>query len=325
MDQAKPKIVILDAYTGNPGDLDWGPVAEAGDLEVFDRSTPDEAAARAATATAVLTNKVPINDDLLAQAPALKYAGVLATGFNVVDLDACRRRGVTVTNIPAYSTESTAQHAFALLLELTNRVGRISHDAAAKWPVSKDFSYTEGGMTELDGLTCGVVGFGAIGKAFCRRARAFGMNVIVHTANPDKHREAAEQIGVTFASLDDLLAKSDAISLHCPLTDGTKHLIGGENIGKLKKGVLLVNTGRGPLLDEAAVANALEEGTIAQAGVDVLSTEPPAKENPLLSAKNIVITPHVAWATAAARRRLIDIAADNLKAFFAGDPKNVVS
>jgi glycerate dehydrogenase len=326
MDQAAPKIVILDAYTANPGDLSWQPVEAVGDTTVLDRTAAaDAGGAIGNDTTAVLTNKVPISEDVLAQCPALQYVGVLATGFNVVDLDACRRRGVTVTNIPAYSTASTAQHAMSLLLELTNRAGRTSVASQEKWPQSQDFSYTEGGLTELDGLTCGVVGFGAIGKQFCRLAKAFGMKVVVHTANPAKHEAAAEEIGVTFQSLDELLSTSDVISLHCPLTDETKGLIGGENLGKLKRGVLLINTGRGPLLDEAAVAKALDDGTIGQAGVDVLSTEPPAPDNPLLSAKNIVITPHVAWATKAARTRLIDIAADNLKSFFAGDPKNVVS
>ncbi|MEM1013385.1 MAG: D-2-hydroxyacid dehydrogenase [Planctomycetota bacterium] len=325
MEQAPPKIVVLDGVTTNPGDVDWSPLEAVGDVTINDRSTPDQAEERAATATAVMTNKVPVGEDLLAQCPSIVYAGVLATGFNQIDLDACRRRGVTVTNIPAYSTESTAQHAFALLLELTNRTGRIAANSAERWPASKDFSYTEGAMTELDGLTCGVVGFGAIGKAFCRRARAFGMKVVAHTADPAKHEAAANEIGVTFVSLDELLSTSDAISLHCPLTDDTKGLIGGGNIGKLKKGVLLVNTGRGPLLDEADVAEALRDGTIAQAGVDVLSTEPPSKDNPLLSAPNIVVTPHVAWATRAARLRLIDIAADNVRSFFAGEPKNVVS
>ena len=324
MSDVPPKIVILDAFTANPGDLSWDEVAGQGDLEVHDRSTAGEARERAAGATAVLTNKVAINEQLLAANDSIRYVGVLATGVNVVDLDACRTRGVTVTNIPGYSTESTAQHAFALLLELTNRVGRLSHDSGEKWPRSADFAYTDAPLTELAGLTCGVVGFGSIGKAFCRRAVVFGMNVVAHTANPDKHRDAAAKLGVQLVGLDDLLSRSDVISLHCPLTPATDGLIGEANLAKMKRGALLVNTGRGPLLDGRAVAAALADGRLGGAAVDVLSKEPPAKDDPLLSAKNCIVTPHVAWATRAARSRLIDIAAGNLRAYLAGEPRNVV-
>lgn len=325
MTEATPKIVILDAYCSNPGDLSWEPLAKLGDLEVYDRSTPDEAITRAAPATAILTNKVPIDDNLLAASPSVVYAGVLATGFNVVDLDACRRRGVTVTNIPGYSTESTAQHAFALLLELTNRVGEQARTAADRWPTNPDFSVVDKPLMELDGKTCGVIGFGAIGKAFARRAVAFGMNVLATTANPDKHRQAADELGVRFCALHELLAQSDVVSLHCPLTPATENLIGEANLRRMKDGALLVNTGRGQLVDSAAVVKALQSGKLGGAAVDVLRQEPPRDGDPLLGADGVLVTPHVAWATTAARRRLIDIVAGNFKAFLDGSPRNVVS
>ncbi len=321
----QPKIVILDAHAANPGDLDWSPIERLGTCTVHPRTPRDEVVDRCNAAEIVLSNKVPLDADTLARLPALRYVGVLATGFNIVDLDAARRANVTVTNIPAYGTESTAQHAFALLLDLTNHVGHLAADSARRWPRSADFCYFDDSLVELDGLTCGVIGFGAIGKAFCRRARAFGMTVLAHTAHPNKHRDSAADLRVELVGLDDVLRHSDVLSLHCPLTPETKGLIGAGAIAKMKPSVLLINTGRGPLLDEGAVADALNAGRLAAAAVDVLSAEPPASDNPLLSAKNCRITPHVAWATTAARRRLIDIAAGNIKAFLNGKPQNVVS
>ena len=324
MPDDRPKIVILDAHAANPGDLSWDRFRGLGDVEVHPRSTDAEAARRVADAAALLTNKVPVGRPLLRRAGGLRYVGVLATGYDVVDLDACRAAGVTVTNVPGYSTASTAQHALALLLELTNRVGRTGVDVGRRWPASPDFCYHDTPLIELDGLTCGVVGFGAIGRAFARGAAALGMRVLAHTANPDRHRAAAEAIGVTFVGLDELLARSDAISLHCPLMPGTEDLIGPATLAKVKPGALLVNTGRGQLLDEAAVAAALADGTLGGVAVDVLRREPPPADDPLLMARNCVVTPHVAWATAASRRRLIDAAADNLAAFLRGEPRNVV-
>lgn len=325
MQPDRPKIVVLDGYTNNPGDLSWERLDALGDVTVHPRTPMDEVIDRCRGASAILTNKVPISDEVLGELPDLQYIGVLATGYNIIDIEAARRRGVTVTNVPAYSTESTAQHAFALLLALTNHVGPLAADSEERWPASADFSYWDQPLIELAGLTCGVVGFGAIGQAFCRRAKAFGMTVLDHTRSPDKHREAAAELGVELVEMDDLLARSDVVSLHCPLTPETKHLIDAKAIAKMKPTALLINASRGPVIHEAAVAKALNEGRLGGAGLDVLSSEPPEKENPLLSARNCLVTPHVAWATTAARRRSIEIAAGNVKAFLAGEPRNVVS
>ena len=325
MPSDRPKIVVLDAHTANPGDLSWDGLRQLGDVETHPRSTDAEAIDRAAGAAALLTNKVPIGKPLLERASGLRYVGVLATGYNVVDLDACRAAGVTVTNVPGYSTASTAQHALALLLELTNRVGRASVETTDRWPASPDFCFYDQPLIELDGLTCGVVGFGAIGQAFARRASAFGMTILTHTANPDRHRDAAAAVGATFVGLDELLRRSDAISLHCRLTPATENLIGPATLAKVKRGAFVINTGRGQLLDETAVAAALADGTLGGVAVDVLRREPPPADDPLLSAHNCVVTPHVAWATAASRQRLIDAAAGNLAAFLDGEPRNVVS
>ena len=320
----RPKIVILDAHTANPGDLSWEPVERLGDVTAHPRTPDDEVVDRAAGAHVVLTNKAKLPGDVVRALPDLKYVGVLATGYDGVDVAAARQRGVTVTNVAGYSTESTAQHAFALLLELTNHVGKSARDSAERWPRADDWTYWDESPIELAGLTCGVVGFGAIGRAFCRRAAAFGMNVIAHTANPDKHRQEAAKLGVELVELDDLLRRSDVVSLHCPLTPATRGMIGEDAIGRMKRGVLIVNAGRGPLLDEAAVAAALADGRVGGAGLDVLSSEPPAADNPLLKARNCLVTPHVAWATRASRGRLIEEAAANLAAFLSGEKRNVV-
>ena len=321
----KPKIVILDANAANPGDLSWEPVERLGECAIHPRTRPDEVIERCGGASVVLTNKSKLTANAFASLPDLRYVGVLATGYNVVDVEAARAAGVVVTNVPAYSTESTAQHAFALLLDLTNHVGPLAADSAERWPKSPDFSYFDRPLLELDGLTCGVVGFGAIGKAFARRARAFGMNVLALTAHPSKHEDAAAELGVELVELDALLARSDVVSLHCPLTPATERMIDAAALAKMKPTALLINTGRGPLLDERAVADALDAGRLAGVAVDVLSTEPPAADNPLLSAPRCRVTPHVAWATVAARRRCIAIAAANVEAFLNGTPQNVVS
>jgi len=246
---------------------------------------------------------------------------VLATGYNVIDLDAARDRGIVVTNVPAYSTRSVAQLAFALLLELAHRTGQHAEAVrAGRWSRSADFCFWDAPLIELDGLTMGLVGFGQIGRAVAEVARAFGMRVLVHTAHPGKHAAS----GVEFVTLDEVFRRSDVVSLHCPLSPQTRHLVNAARLAQMKPTAFLLNTGRGSLVDEAALAEALNSGRIAGAGLDVLSAEPPPADNPLLRAKNCIITPHIGWATASARRRLMRVAVDNVQAFLAGQPTNVV-
>jgi glycerate dehydrogenase len=262
----------------------------------------------------------------LAQLPQLRYVGVLATGYNVVDVEAARQRGVTVTNVPAYSTASVAQMVFALLLELTQQVGHHARLVReGRWTAAADFCFWDRPLVELEGLTLGIVGFGAIGRRVAALARAFGMKVLVHTAHPEKYQETAEGRDARFVDLDDLFRASDAVSLHCPLTEETRALVDARRLELMKPTAFLLNTGRGPLVDEAALAAALNAGRLAGAGLDVLSAEPPPAGNPLLQAANCCITPHIAWATRAARERLLAIAVANLRAFLAGQPQNVVS
>lgn len=311
-------IVILDGLTTNPGDLSWGAVERLGTLEVHDRTEPADVVARAAGADAVLTNKTLLGAGDLAALPRLKYIGVLATGYNVVDVAAARTRGVTVTNVPEYSTPNVVQATFALLLELTNRVGH--HDAtvhAGRWSACPDFCYWDGDLVELAGLTLGIVGYGRIGRSVADVGRAFGMRILYHRRQPAADSECVD--------LDTLFRESDVVSLHCPLTPDTKGLVDARRLALMKPTAFLVNTARGLLVDEAALAAALNRGQIAGAAVDVLSEEPPPASNPLLTARNCIITPHVAWATRNARGRLIEIAAGNLAAFVAGRPRNVVS
>lgn len=314
-------IVVLDGHTANPGDLDWSPLAALGDLTVHDRTPAELTVARAAGAQVVLTNKVVLGAQELAALPELRYIGVLATGYNVVDVAAARERGVVVTNVPAYSTPSVAQHVFALLLELTRGAGR--HAALVRqgrWSASADFAFWATPQVELAGLTMGVVGFGAIGQAVARIALAFDMRVLVHTRTP----VPAKWPQVRFTDLGELFARADVVSLHCPLTDQTRGLVDAARLATMKPSAYLINTGRGPLVDEAALAAALRAGTIAGAGLDVLVQEPPPADNPLLAAPNCIITPHLAWATRAARQRLLDVAIDNVRAFMEGKPQNQV-
>jgi glycerate dehydrogenase len=316
------KIVVLDGYAANPGDLDWAPLTTLGDVAIHDRTPAPLTVTRAAEAGALLTNKVVLGAAELAALPDLRYIGVLATGYNVVDTAAAKARGIVVTNIPAYSTPSVAQHVFALLLELTRGAGR--HAAlvrAGRWCAAPDFTFWEGPQVELAGLTIGLVGFGAIGRAVARIARAFDMQVLVATRTPDP----AAWPEVSFVGIDELFARADVVSLHCPLTEETKGLVNAARLARMKPSAYLLNTGRGPLVDEAALAGALHAGQIAGAGLDVLSQEPPAPDNPLLGAPNCVITPHLAWATAAARQRLMATAVANLRAFLAGTPQNRVA
>jgi glycerate dehydrogenase len=320
------KIVVLDGYALNPGDMSWQALEALGDCTVHERTPNDLISERAAGAEIILTNKVVMGPEQLAQLPQLRYVGVLATGYNVVDVEAARQRGVTVTNVPAYSTASVAQMVFALLLELTQQVGHHARLVReGRWSTAADFCFWDRPLVELEGLTLGIVGFGAIGRRVAALARAFGMKVLVHTAHPEKYQETAEGRDARFVDLDDLFRASDAVSLHCPLTEETRALVDARRLELMKPTAFLLNTGRGPLVDEAALAAALNAGRLAGAGLDVLSAEPPPAGNPLLQAANCCITPHIAWATRAARERLLALAVANLRAVLAGQPQNVVS
>ncbi len=312
-----PRIVVLDGYCLNPGDLGWEALSKLGKLEVFERTSPEDVIERARGARIVLTNKALLPRAAFEALPELQLVSVLATGTNVVDLEAARDHGVVVCNVPLYSTASTAQAAIALLLELTNQVGAHDRNVRERWSRCPDFSYTETPLTELDGKVLGVVGFGAIGQRVSRIGAALGMQVVSHTRTPKQDRE------VQFVGLDALLGMSDVVSLHCPLTEATERLINADRLSLMKRGALLINTARGPLLDEAAVAAALHSGKLGGAGLDVLSTEPPAPDNPLLSAPNCIITPHLAWATRASRERMLKESARNVKAFLDGTPIHV--
>ncbi len=316
------RIVVLDGHTLNPGDLSWNALESLGQVTVHSRTAHGDVLARSAGAQALLTNKTQLNAELLAQLPALKYVGVLATGYNVVEVEAAAKAGVIVTNVPAYSTPSVAQTVFAHLLELTHNVG--SHTLTVRngdWTSSADFCYWLRSPVELQGLTLGIVGFGRIGRQVASVALAFGMNVLAFDAVPPD----TPLQGVQLVALDTLFAQSDAVTLHCPLTPDTRHLINAERLALMKPTAFLVNTSRGPVVDEAALADALNSAQIAGAGVDVLTCEPPSAESPLLSAKNCNITPHIAWASKASRQRLMAAAVENVKAFQQGSPQNVVS
>jgi glycerate dehydrogenase len=321
MPESKPTIVVLDGFTLNPGDLDWSPLRVLGDCEIFDRTPLDQIVSRAVPAEMVLTNKTVLSRESIARLPRLRYIGVLATGTNIVDLAAARERGIPVTNVPAYGTRSVAQATFALLLELTNRVGHHSQAVhAGRWANNPEWCFWDGQLVELSGLTIGIVGLGRIGRAVAELAAAFGMIVIAHSPS-------AQSVppGVTLVDLDQLFCESDVISLHCPLTPQTRQLVNPARLQLMRPTAFLLNTSRGGLVDEAALADALNSGRIAGAAVDVLSIEPPSSANPLLTARNCIITPHNAWATRAARSRLLQIAAANVRAFLTGRPENVVN
>lgn len=311
------KICILDGYSLNPGDLDWSPVERLGDVTLFDRTPADKIVERAADADIVLTNKVPFSADTLRQLPRLRFICVLATGYNIIDTEAAARQGVVVANIPAYSTMSVAQMAFAHILNITNLVASYAREVAdGKWTNCPDFCFWDSALTELAGKTMGIVGLGNTGMATARIAVAMGMKVVALTS---KSADTLPE-GITPAPLDDVLATADIVSLHCPLTSSTRHLINAEAIGKMKPSAILINTGRGPLVDEQAVADALNGGRLAAFGADVLSQEPPRGDNPLLSARNCFLTPHIAWATLEARTRLMSTATENVRQFIAGEP-----
>ena len=315
------KIVILDGYTANPGDLSWAELETMGQLAVYERTQPHETVARAKGATIVLTNKVRIGKEEMAQLPELRYIGVLATGYNVVDMEAAHARGITVTNVPAYSTESVAQMVFAHLLTVTNRTEHYARqNREGRWSSSPDFCYWDTPLTELSGKTLGVVGLGNIGQRVAAIAHAFGMEVIAYTSK----EAAALPPYIGKRSMEELLVLSDVVSLHCPLTADTHHLINRKTLQLMKSTAILINTGRGPLVNDLDLANALNENRLGAYCADVLTEEPPSIDNPLLHCERAFITPHIAWATIDARRRLIAVATGNVKAFLEDQPRNVV-
>jgi glycerate dehydrogenase len=316
------KIVVLDGYCLNPGDLSWDALRAFGDFEVFDRTPADEVEERAKGAALVLTNKAPLPAEVLARLPELRYIGVLATGYNIVDVAAANAQGVTVCNIPTYGTASVAQFVFALVLELCHRVGMHSDAVrAGEWTRNPDFSFWKSPLVELAGKTMGIVGFGQIGRATARIADAMGMRVI---ANDAVENNAPTYVGFRWASVEELLRESDVVSLHVPLFPETKHMIDARTLRLMKPSAFLINTSRGPLVQDQDLAEALNAGRIAGAGLDVLSVEPPAESNPLLTAKRCLVTPHIAWATLEARARLMEIAMANISAFLNGNPQNVI-
>ena len=317
----KPTIIVLDGFTLNPGDLNWDELKALGSCGIFDRSSPGEVVKRAGRAEILLTNKTILTRPQLEQLPGLKYIGVLATGTNIVDLAAARERGISVTNVPAYGTKSVAQTTLALLLELTQQVGHHARTVReGRWARSPDWCYWDYPLVELDGLTMGIVGLGRIGRAVAELAAGLGMKVHASTPNP---RLVPDVVHVV--ELPQLFRESEGVSLHCPLTPETNGLVNAEQLSWMKPTAVLLNTSRGPLVDEPALADALNKGRLAGAGLDVLSAEPPAADNPLVSAKNCIITPHLAWGTRAARSRLLKIAVENVRAFLSGKPQNVVN
>jgi glycerate dehydrogenase len=315
------RIVILDGKTANPGDLSWQGLEALGDCDIYERTPVDEVADRCRDAEIVITNKAIVSRQVIESCPSIKYIGVTATGFNIVDVEAAREKGIVVTNVPSYSTNSVAQTVFAHLLAHTHHAeGHTRSVRAGEWSNCPDFSYQIHPAAEIAHGTLGIVGLGTIGRAVAKIALGFEMNVIAHNHRPKDPPE-----GVKMVDLETLLAESDVISLHCPLTPETEGLINARRLAMMKPTAILINTSRGPLLDEAAVAEALNSGQIAGAGVDVLSAEPPAADHPLLSAQNCTITPHLAWASRAARERLLAVTIANVEAFLAGTPQNVVS
>jgi glycerate dehydrogenase len=316
------KIVVLDGFTLNPGDLDWKPLQDLGECHIYDRTPVNEVVARASGAEIVLTNKTPLLREAIARLPRLRYIGVLATGYNIVDCDAARERSVPVSNVPTYGTASVAQMVFAHILNLTMHVARHAESVrSGKWIRSPDFCFWELPLVELSGRTLGIIGFGRIGSATANVGVSFGMKVLAYDTDPS----TINAPGVQSVKLDDLFCSSDIVSLHCPLTQENHALVNETRLQMMKPASILINTSRGALVDEAALARALTSGTIAGAGLDVLSTEPPTPDNPLLTAPNCVITPHIAWATQGARQRLLTTGVQNVKAFLAGSPLNVVN
>jgi glycerate dehydrogenase len=317
------KIVILDGFTLNPGDLSWDALKELGELVIYERTPADKVAERAAGAEVVFTNKTPINEDALNQLPALKFIGVLATGYNIVNTELAKAKGIIVANVPGYGTTSVVQLTFALLLELCLHVQRHSDSVRdGKWSRSADFCFWDFPLIELSGKTMGIIGFGNIGQQVGDVASAFGMKII---GNSRTRTDQAHRANFKWADIPELLEQSDVVSIHCPLFPETKGLINKESLKLMKESAFLINTSRGPIIVDEDLADALNNEVIAGAGIDVLSTEPPPPGNPLFSAKNCIITPHIAWATKESRERLMNVTVSNLSAFLQGNPVNVVN
>lgn len=317
------KIVVLDGYTENPGDLSWDGLRKLGDLTVYDRTPADKIVERIGDAEAVYTNKTPVSANTIKQCPHMKFIGMLATGYNVVDTAAAKAAGVVVSNIPTYGTDAVAQYAIALLLELCHHIGEHDHCVkAGEWAGNADWCFWKYPLVELAGKTFGVIGFGRIGRRTAQIAEALGMKILAYDEYPNK---ALETENCKFAALDELLAQADVISLHCPLFPSTEGIINKNTIAKMKDGVKILNTSRGPLIVEQDLREALDSGKVSGAAVDVLSVEPVREDNPLLQARNMIITPHIAWAPKESRQRLMDVAVDNLKHFAEGAPQNVVN
>ncbi|NVN92336.1 MAG: D-2-hydroxyacid dehydrogenase [Desulfuromonadales bacterium] len=317
------KIVVLDGFTLNPGDLSWDGIKELGDTVVYDRTPAEKAIERIGDAGIVITNKTVIGRTVLESCPAIRYVGVLATGYNVVDVETARERGIVVTNIPTYGTSAVGQFAIALLLEICHHIGLHGQSVkAGDWTKSPDFCYWKRPLIELDGKTMGIIGFGHIGRKTGLVAQALGMRIL---AGGSRRVEAFESETVKYVEMDELFAKSDVISLHCPLSEKTRGIINRNSIARMKDGVIIINTSRGGLIVEEDLAKALNKGKVYAAGLDVVSIEPVRADNPLLSANNCIITPHIAWAPVETRARLLNIAVDNLRSFLAGAPVNVVN
>lgn len=317
------KIVNLDGFTTNPGDLSWDWIGKYGEYTVYDRTSNEEIIERAKDAEILFLNKTPISKEIIANIPKLKYVGLQSTGYNVIDCDAAKESGIIVTNIPDYSSSAVAQATFALILELTNHVALHSQSVYdGEWCSSKDFCYWKTPLTELQNKTIGIIGFGKIGRKVAEIAECFGMNVLAHSPSP-KDTNGLKR--TSFSNIKDILCKSDIVSIHCPLNSETKNLINSQSLSLMKKSAFLINTSRGPVVDEKSLADALNSETIAGAGLDVLSVEPCTPANPLLNVKNCFITPHIAWAGLETRVRLMEILEKNLKAYLDGNPVNVVN
>lgn len=316
------QIVVLDGYTLNPGDLSWKSLEDIGEVRIYDRTEAKDIPERIGDSDIVLTNKTVLTEETLKACPTVRYIGCMATGYNVIDVAAANKLGMTVTNIPAYGTEAVAQFTMALLLEITSRVGM--HSEAVKqgqWSACPDFCFWNAPLMELAGKTMGIIGYGAIGQSVARKAEAFGMEVLAYRRTPDRSMETEH---CHMVSMDEIYEKSDIITLHCPLTAENEEMINRETIGRMKDGVILLNTGRGKLICEADLRDALNNGKVAGAGVDVASVEPVHPDNPLLQAKNLWMTPHIAWAPRETRQRLMDILVSNINAFLDGHPVNEV-
>lgn len=321
-------IVVLDGYTANPGDLSWEPLKEFGTLTVYDRTKPEEVLDRAKDAEILIINKINMTDEVISSLPKLQYIGILATGYNNIDTESAHRHGVVVCNIPSYSTESVVQMTFAHILNITNQIGHYAHQnrvskhpgKGLRWSQNPDFCYWDTPLPELVGKTIGIIGLGHIGMRVAQVALAFGLHVYAYTS---KHKADLPD-DINKATLDGLLHASDIVTLHCPLTKGNLHFFNAENIAKMKQGAILINTARGALVDEQAVADALAAGRLAGYGADVMAQEPPKADNPLLRQPHAYLTPHIAWATLEARKRLMDICVNNVAAFVSGKPINEV-